>query len=282
MNADCPFCKPHAHEIVEESEHVIVLVDVRPICVGHVLVIPRRHVPAAKDLDPVVSAELDQAVNRLLDRHARIWGSATAYEHGGTVLCRPHLGRTDPAHAHIHVLPSDVDAIEALPAQFVGKPGTQSGYLWQRLGSRGPADQIPIVGGTPRHLVRTLVQPEFADSGIQWNPLSAPDALHRATFEATHAVLALAGASPSEDLADPCQLVESVVAARAATVERLEREQLLVTFGRARRRNSALEAVASSEARSRRIVVRAPAGHLATWDVVDGVRPHARLAMGST
>ena len=54
--ADCLFCSIAAGEVpadvVIETEDVIAFNDINPAAPTHVLVIPRRHIPSAADLEP--------------------------------------------------------------------------------------------------------------------------------------------------------------------------------------------------------------------------------------
>ncbi|MBO0898877.1 HIT family protein [Cellulomonas sp. zg-ZUI199] len=70
----CVFC--HIVEsgdasFVHESATVIALMDIDPVTPGHVLVLPRAHLPALADLDDDVAAELDahaSTIRALLDQ----------------------------------------------------------------------------------------------------------------------------------------------------------------------------------------------------------------------
>ena len=62
--SDCLFCNPKPHEILDENELAIRLVDNHPVVKGHCLVIPRRHAPTYFEL---TDDEL-LAINELLQR----------------------------------------------------------------------------------------------------------------------------------------------------------------------------------------------------------------------
>lgn len=82
--------------IVYENPHAVVFLDRHPINVGHVLVIPRRHVAAFYDLDEGPFVELMLVVKRMASvieatyRPRKVGMLAAGF---------------DVAHAHVHVLP---------------------------------------------------------------------------------------------------------------------------------------------------------------------------------
>lgn len=43
-NNPCLFCNPKAEEIIEETEHALLITDSYPVSQGHCLVVPRRHI----------------------------------------------------------------------------------------------------------------------------------------------------------------------------------------------------------------------------------------------
>lgn len=63
MNEDCIFCRiangELGTEFVAQSEHAVAFDDIAPIAPVHVLVVPKRHIAAFRDLDdPLLAAEL--------------------------------------------------------------------------------------------------------------------------------------------------------------------------------------------------------------------------------
>jgi len=103
----CPFCKSD-REIIAENDQAIAVFDGFPVSPGHVLVIPRRHVPTIFDLNDAEYVECLNLVREvksvLEERH-----STSAFNIG--VNCGEVAGQTVD-HAHIHVIPrypGDVD-----------------------------------------------------------------------------------------------------------------------------------------------------------------------------
>jgi histidine triad (HIT) family protein len=96
----CPFCRlvderARTHAVYED-DRTLAFMDVRPINPGHVLVIPKRHVPDFYRLEDADYGSLMAAVKRV----------AAAVE----TLTRPRkvglvVAGFDVPHAHVHVVP---------------------------------------------------------------------------------------------------------------------------------------------------------------------------------
>ena len=43
-NNPCLFCHPKPEEIIEETEHALLITDSFPVSKGHCLIVPRRHI----------------------------------------------------------------------------------------------------------------------------------------------------------------------------------------------------------------------------------------------
>lgn len=97
--ASCPFCQRHA--VVHENEHAFSCWDIAPASPGHLLILPKRHVPDFFAIFP--------------EEWTAIW---TLLELGQALITRQHLpdgfnlgvnlgvaaGQTI-SHAHLHVIP---------------------------------------------------------------------------------------------------------------------------------------------------------------------------------
>jgi diadenosine tetraphosphate (Ap4A) HIT family hydrolase len=59
----CPFCSPDTERIAFERPLVLALWDAFPVSPGHMLVVPRRHVPTWFD----ATAEEHEAIRKALD-----------------------------------------------------------------------------------------------------------------------------------------------------------------------------------------------------------------------
>jgi histidine triad (HIT) family protein len=96
----CIFCdiigKAESAFIVYDNSHAIVFLDKHPINIGHVLVVPKRHIGSFYELDENSFIELMLVVRRVapileaIYRPRKVGMLAAGF---------------DVAHAHIHVLP---------------------------------------------------------------------------------------------------------------------------------------------------------------------------------
>jgi histidine triad (HIT) family protein len=100
----CPFCAAGGApttSLIYETAEVLALIPLQPVALGHMLVIPRRHIPDLWDLDPASAAPLTDAVLRLGHAIRRGLGpdglnviTSTGAAAGQTVR-----------HLHVHLVP---------------------------------------------------------------------------------------------------------------------------------------------------------------------------------
>ena len=79
----------------------MALVNLKPLCPGHVLAVPRRVVPRLADLTDAEAADLFALVRKIqptLERHYGATASTVAVQDG------PDAGQSVP-HVHFHILP---------------------------------------------------------------------------------------------------------------------------------------------------------------------------------
>jgi histidine triad (HIT) family protein len=105
MAEDCLFCKMSAGEIdvprVVESDQAFAVRDINPRAPKHVLVIPRQHIPTARDLT-VAHGDVLAAVFELATEAAEAEGvSDSGYRLAFNV--GEDAGMTIP-HLHLHLL----------------------------------------------------------------------------------------------------------------------------------------------------------------------------------
>ena len=97
----CPFCALPAVRVVEENEHVLLILDGYPVSPGHSLIIPKRHVGSFFDATPPERA----ALLTLLDK-AKELAEETRKPDGYNIGINDGAvaGQTVP-HLHIHLIP---------------------------------------------------------------------------------------------------------------------------------------------------------------------------------
>jgi diadenosine tetraphosphate (Ap4A) HIT family hydrolase len=116
VKGGCVFCGLQPERIVLESTHGVVLRDAFPVGRGHLLVVPRIHVPSIFELPPAVQSDLWDLV-----RQARRTMAESIHPDGFTVGVNDGeaAGQT-VLHAHIHVIP-----------RYVGDvPDPRGGIRW--------------------------------------------------------------------------------------------------------------------------------------------------------
>jgi histidine triad (HIT) family protein len=99
----CVFCAIGAGDVpattVIRDDDVAAFLDARPVFKGHVLVVPRAHVPTLSDLPPAALDTLFAAVQRI----------ARAVEAGlgadGTFVALNNKVSQSVPHLHVHVVP---------------------------------------------------------------------------------------------------------------------------------------------------------------------------------
>lgn len=103
MSRACIFCRVAAGElpgnIVHRDEQVIAFLDVSPLMLGHVLVVPIAHADTLDDLQPALVGPLFEAVRRMSIAVQR------GLDAGGSfVAINTRMSQTVP-HVHVHVVP---------------------------------------------------------------------------------------------------------------------------------------------------------------------------------
>lgn len=86
---------------VFENEHVLALLDIRPLAEGHTLVLPKRTVARFEDLTSEEAAEL----GRQLVAIARKVVAATAAEGFNILLNDGQVAGQEVPHVHFHIVP---------------------------------------------------------------------------------------------------------------------------------------------------------------------------------
>ena len=99
----CPFCaivagEAAAHVVLDHPDAVAFL-DVRPVFPGHVLVVPRRHVPTLGDLGPDEVGPYFEQVRRV---SVAVPGAMDA---AGTFVAANNVVSQSVPHLHVHVVP---------------------------------------------------------------------------------------------------------------------------------------------------------------------------------
>ena len=103
MTTRCVFCSiidgETPADVLARTEHVVAFLDHVPLFPGHVLVVPRRHVPTLTDLADSEVAPLFTAVREI----AR--AVSVALDAPGTFVANNNVVSQSVPHLHVHVVP---------------------------------------------------------------------------------------------------------------------------------------------------------------------------------
>lgn len=119
----CIFCRIASRELdaslVFESSSVLAFMDVDPVTAGHVLVVPRAHLPALSDLDDELAAEMfavaRSVATALRKSSLRCRGVNLFYADGEAAF-------QEVFHSHLHVFPRFTDDGFTIKARWGSNP----------------------------------------------------------------------------------------------------------------------------------------------------------------
>lgn len=120
---DCLLCgiveRRLESSVVHESARVLAIMDIDPVTPGHVLVLPRAHLPALADLDDDLAAEMfavARSVAAALRRSPlRSEGVNLFYADGAAAF-------QEVFHSHLHVFPRFADDGFTIGARWGSNP----------------------------------------------------------------------------------------------------------------------------------------------------------------
>ena len=133
---ECPFCAicrgELAASVVLRDEHLCAFLDTRPVFKGHVLIVPRQHVPDLLELPRTEMEPLLSAVQRMAAAMEKGLGAD-----GSFVAVNTKISQSVP-HLHFHVVPRR-------------KGDGLRGFFWPRTKYESDAEReefaLRIVGG---------------------------------------------------------------------------------------------------------------------------------------
>ena len=102
----CPFCAIAAGaapaSLVHEDDTVLAFLDIQPVNPGHVLVVPRTHVPSLAELDGGTAARLVEVALRV---QKAIRASGLRCDGINLFVSDGEAAGQDVFHVHLHVVP---------------------------------------------------------------------------------------------------------------------------------------------------------------------------------
>ncbi|MCJ7779862.1 MAG: HIT family protein [Acidimicrobiia bacterium] len=110
QNEFCVFCAILTGDLptnyVYQDDDVVSIMDINPVTPGHLLVLPRRHLPDLVDLDDEIAAHMMNVARRIAAAHR---AQDTTIQGVNLYLADGPVAGQEVAHAHIHVIPRRID-----------------------------------------------------------------------------------------------------------------------------------------------------------------------------
>lgn len=104
--SDCVFCDIISGNlpasVVYEDSAVMAIMDISPVNPGHVIVIPKKHIPYMADMDEDTGAHLFKITMRI---QKAIRGSGVRCEGINLFLADGEAAFQDVFHLHMHIIP---------------------------------------------------------------------------------------------------------------------------------------------------------------------------------
>ena len=105
----CPFCHIDEAQMIATNALAFMVTPLSPATEGHLLAVPRRHVPDYFDLHPsehlAIQRLLEDGRQRMRDNHSEVSGFNIG------INCGEAAGQT-VFHAHVHLIPRRVGDVE--------------------------------------------------------------------------------------------------------------------------------------------------------------------------
>jgi histidine triad (HIT) family protein len=126
---DCIFCQIVAGNatasLVHEDDLVVAFMDIQPVNLGHVLIVPRRHAPSMADVTADEAAAMMQVARRAT---TALRASALRCEGVNYFLADGEAAMQEVLHAHLHVFPryrGDGFGLRFAPEYYTRRPPRQ-------------------------------------------------------------------------------------------------------------------------------------------------------------
>ena len=105
-SGDCIFCRivrgDAPASVVAQDDNILAFLDIRPINVGHTLVVPRRHASLLADLQPAMGRAIFEMAQRVA---AGLRASGLRCEGVNFHLADGEVAGQEVFHVHLHVYP---------------------------------------------------------------------------------------------------------------------------------------------------------------------------------
>lgn len=112
----CPYLVPERNRILYENDKFVVLPSLGSFIEGYLLLFPKVHLPSIAQLDRRDLLELECLLNKVTKIITSEYGKPLVFEHGS--LSSANRAGASIDHAHLHVVPCNVDLLQVLDSKF--------------------------------------------------------------------------------------------------------------------------------------------------------------------
>jgi diadenosine tetraphosphate (Ap4A) HIT family hydrolase len=138
-----------ADRIIARSRHLSLLVDLSPLCTGHLLIASNAHYLSFAEVIRDHGDEVIRFRDRVLEQYTTIFGAPVVLEHGSF---EGMDGSACITHAHWHVLPLALEDIDGI-IRGDGLPVTEFGHVLELASAIEKAKPYFYCADGSRHLV---------------------------------------------------------------------------------------------------------------------------------
>jgi ATP adenylyltransferase len=159
----CPFLSPPRNRFLYESNDFLIFPALGSFVEGYLLICPRIHMPSLAGLERALIPKFHLVLEETKRIVQATFGSVILFEHGMATCERRAGGCID--HAHMHILPADVDLNRFLSPQFPSHPLTEFSDLgrWrQRPYLFARSQDLAVVYDVPDNLPSQFLRRHIA------------------------------------------------------------------------------------------------------------------------
>lgn len=166
---NCRFCYPPDQDrIILKTHNFYVMLSLGQIVEGYMLIVSNEHIACCADISADYLSEFEDILGITQQAQREVYGASCFYEHGRSGSCLPDArGEPHCHHAHLHVVPTNVNVASAVAASYPG----QLLSSWSSLHDLYKIDGAPYVlaqshdailhasvpDKIPRQFLRTIV-----------------------------------------------------------------------------------------------------------------------------
>jgi len=115
----CRFCAlPEPWRIVMRTSNFIVLMGLGPIAVGYCLIITKKHYACYAEVPRKYLYEFLDVLETVQVSQQKIFGASLFFEHGRNGACLAHGDEDLCYHAHMHLLPTNINLADAVRTDY--------------------------------------------------------------------------------------------------------------------------------------------------------------------